>query len=152
MSHIPVLQNFQPVELCNLEYIPERGSSIDPHFDDFWVWGERLVTLNLLSETAYTMTSDKELGIKVKIPFPRRSLLVLYGPARHEWQHSICRSDIRSRRIGITVRELTAEFLEGGSEESVGKDLLETASSFQGVTVVEYEKKLQNEQLVNGVR
>lgn len=26
-----VLNNFIPVELCNLEYVPERGSSIDPH-------------------------------------------------------------------------------------------------------------------------
>lgn len=26
-----VLNDFIPVELCNLEYVPERGSSIDPH-------------------------------------------------------------------------------------------------------------------------
>uniref|UniRef100_A0A0G4GB93 Fe2OG dioxygenase domain-containing protein n=1 Tax=Chromera velia CCMP2878 TaxID=1169474 RepID=A0A0G4GB93_9ALVE len=46
-----VLRDFCPVELCNLEYDPERGSAIDPHLDDSWLWGERLVTLNLLSDT-----------------------------------------------------------------------------------------------------
>lgn len=53
-----VLQGFQPVEQCNLDYDPQRGSSIDPHFDDWWLWGERLVTLNLLSETVLTMSCD----------------------------------------------------------------------------------------------
>ncbi|KAI4790677.1 hypothetical protein KUCAC02_034476 [Chaenocephalus aceratus] len=36
------LEDFRPVEQCNLEYLPQRGSSIDPHLDDSWLWGERL--------------------------------------------------------------------------------------------------------------
>lgn len=52
------LSDFQTVELCNLEYEPSRGSSIDPHFDDDWLWGERLVTLNLLSDTWLTMSKS----------------------------------------------------------------------------------------------
>lgn len=51
----PELSDFNPVELCNLEYTPERGSSIDPHVDDFWLWGERLVTVNLNSSTVLTL-------------------------------------------------------------------------------------------------
>ncbi|XP_066455751.1 alpha-ketoglutarate-dependent dioxygenase alkB homolog 4 [Eleutherodactylus coqui] len=55
-NHI-VLKGFLPVEQCNLDYNPDRGSGIDPHFDDAWLWGERLVSLNLLSDTVLTMTS-----------------------------------------------------------------------------------------------
>ncbi|KAI5127937.1 Alpha-Ketoglutarate-Dependent Dioxygenase Alkb 4 [Manis pentadactyla] len=42
MGLYPVLEDFQPVEQCNLDYCPERGSAIDPHLDDTWLWGERL--------------------------------------------------------------------------------------------------------------
>lgn len=49
-------KDFFPVELCNLEYVPERGSAIVPHLDDSWLWGERLVLLNLESETKMTFT------------------------------------------------------------------------------------------------
>ncbi|KAM4796858.1 alpha-ketoglutarate-dependent dioxygenase alkB homolog 4 [Rhinophrynus dorsalis] len=58
MKQHAVLEGFLPVEQCNLDYNSERGSSIDPHFDDSWLWGERLVSLNLLSSTVLTMTSD----------------------------------------------------------------------------------------------
>ncbi|KAE8622618.1 hypothetical protein XENTR_v10005307 [Xenopus tropicalis] len=58
MKQHTVLEGFLPVEQCNLDYHSERGSSIDPHFDDSWLWGERLVSLNLLSDTVFTMTSD----------------------------------------------------------------------------------------------
>jgi len=56
MKALSFLTDFQVVEQCNLEYIPERGSQIEPHFDDDWLWGERLVTLNMLSETWLTMS------------------------------------------------------------------------------------------------
>ena len=52
------LRGFTPVELCNLDYSPERGAAIDPHMDDNWIWGERLVTLNLLSSTYLTFSND----------------------------------------------------------------------------------------------
>ena len=47
---------FNPVELCNLEYSPDRGAAIVPHLDDSWLWGDRLVTLNLCSRTILTFT------------------------------------------------------------------------------------------------
>lgn len=56
----PELSDFDPVELCNLEYTPERGSSIDAHVDDFWLWGERLVTVNLNSTTVLTLVPCSE--------------------------------------------------------------------------------------------
>ncbi|XP_055940366.1 alpha-ketoglutarate-dependent dioxygenase alkB homolog 4-like [Argiope bruennichi] len=50
------LSDFKPVELCHLDYSPDRGSAIDPHLDDFWIWGERLVTINLASSTVLTIS------------------------------------------------------------------------------------------------
>lgn len=47
---------FDPVELCNLDYDPDRGACIDAHLDDSWLWGDRLITLNLASPTYLTFT------------------------------------------------------------------------------------------------
>ncbi|XP_069801440.1 alpha-ketoglutarate-dependent dioxygenase alkB homolog 4 [Dendropsophus ebraccatus] len=58
MKNHTVLSGFLPVEQCNLDYNSDRGSAIDPHLDDSWLWGERLVSLNLLSDTVLTMTSS----------------------------------------------------------------------------------------------
>ena len=127
MKSTDILSDFQPVEMCNLEYEPSKGSAIDPHFDDFWLWGERLVTINLLSETCYTLTQSNS-NREIIISLPARSLIVLYGDARHIWMHSIARSHITTRRIGITIRELTAEFMEGGQSYDIGRQLLEKAA------------------------
>ena len=47
---------FRAVEQCSIEYRPETGASIEPHIDDCWIWGERIVQLNCLSETTLTLT------------------------------------------------------------------------------------------------
>uniref|UniRef100_A0A8C2TBQ4 AlkB homolog 4, lysine demethylase n=1 Tax=Coturnix japonica TaxID=93934 RepID=A0A8C2TBQ4_COTJA len=65
MEACSVLGGFLPVEQCNLDYRPERGSAIDPHFDDWWLWGERLVSLNLLSKTVLSMSCDSEDSIQL---------------------------------------------------------------------------------------
>lgn len=67
----------------------------------------------------------------VRIPMPRCSLLVLYGPARYAWEHSVLRKDIASRRICMAYREFTPEYLpEGEQYETVGKDIIEKAMQF----------------------
>lgn len=53
---IPLLQNFKTVEQCTLEYDSGRGASIDSHIDDCWIWGERVVTVNILGDSVLTMT------------------------------------------------------------------------------------------------
>ncbi|KAG8590254.1 hypothetical protein GDO81_006693 [Engystomops pustulosus] len=180
-----VLAGFLPVEQCNLDYNFDRGSAIDPHFDDSWLWGERLVSLNLLSETVLTMScsssdnlqlistldqwtepngncvhntdegvirGQSELQdcvphstsnttmvpyseVEVAIHLPRRSLVVLYGDARHKWMHAIHREHIKQRRVCSTFRELSAEFSAGGKEEAQGQMLLDIALGFQGKSV-----------------
>lgn len=179
------LDNFLAVELCALEYVPERGSCIVPHFDDRWVWGDRLITVNLLSETVLTLhrrldlTSDpisgecdefalalreflsssnsrvtSPLDVQVDIKLPPRSLNVLYDDARYKWLHSIKRENIRERRVALTFRELTDEFLPAEAQASstepvsaserrkqvnreTGRQLLELATHFDGVSLFE---------------
>lgn len=41
-----------------IEYSPERGAAIDPHFDDFWIWGERLCTLSLAHKAVMSFTRE----------------------------------------------------------------------------------------------
>ena len=38
------VQDFVPVELCNLEYDPARGAAIEPHKDDEW-WASVIVVV-----------------------------------------------------------------------------------------------------------
>ena len=135
--------NFKPVELCNLKYEPSRGASIDPHFDDFWLWGEFLITLNILSDTFLTMSPSNDLEsvigkCEVYVPLERRSLIFVYGDARYKWLHAIKPQHIRSLRVAITLRELTEEF-KRGDEYQLGHGLETIAMSFKGISVGEIE-------------
>ncbi|XP_044754076.1 alpha-ketoglutarate-dependent dioxygenase alkB homolog 4 [Coccinella septempunctata] len=164
-KNVPILQNFHTIEQCSLEYNAETGASIDPHIDDSWIWGERIVTVNLLSDSVLTMTinkkcdrynlncvkdytsvvdqilgSNKTFEIKnyqddidypiIRIPMPRRSLLVMFGSARYEWEHQIFRDDIAGRRVCLAYREFTPTFLDGGKDYHIGKEILEKAQKF----------------------
>uniref|UniRef100_A0A8R1I7L7 Alpha-ketoglutarate-dependent dioxygenase AlkB-like domain-containing protein n=1 Tax=Caenorhabditis japonica TaxID=281687 RepID=A0A8R1I7L7_CAEJA len=37
------LGNYQPFEMCNLEYEEVKRSTIEMHQDDMWIWGNRLI-------------------------------------------------------------------------------------------------------------
>lgn len=54
-----LLKGYEVIEQCSLEYDPSKGASIDPHIDDCWVWGERILTVNCLADSALTMTPFK---------------------------------------------------------------------------------------------
>ncbi|MED6282895.1 hypothetical protein CHARACLAT_003133 [Characodon lateralis] len=142
MQQEPNLEGFMPVEQCNLDYHPQRGSAIDPHLDDSWLWGERLVTINMLSDTVLTMSLEQGLPeweltgeVHVAVRLPRRCLVVLYGEARHRWKHAIHREDILERRVCSTYRELSAEFLPAGQQAELGDELLNIAFTFKGTPV-----------------
>ncbi|XP_064612230.1 alpha-ketoglutarate-dependent dioxygenase alkB homolog 4-like [Liolophura sinensis] len=135
MKRTSILKDFIPVELCNLDYNPDRGSAIDPHFDDFWIWGDRLVTLNLLSDSILSMTNEEQPHVEIQLPLLRRSLIVIFGPARQQWKHAIHRKHITSRRLAVTLRELSREFLPGGSGEEIGAELCKIALTFSGTAV-----------------
>lgn len=140
----PLLRMFRTIEQCSLEYDPVKGASIDPHIDDCWIWGERVVTVSLLSDSVLTLTlyegdrerynlpqvdryranlleryaTDEELNCLgrdavVRLPMPARSLMVLYGGPRYQWEHCVLREDIAVRRVCIAYREFTPPYLPG---------------------------------------
>lgn len=127
------MSDFQPVELCNLEYDPGRGSSIDPLIDETWLWGERLVTINYLTSTVLSLSRGEQGGkedvngvIEIAIEMPLQSLLVLYSDARYAWLDSVKRGGVNKRRLATTLRELTPRFLPGGEEhEIIGKQIFQ---------------------------
>jgi len=185
-SQIDILKDFQTVEQCSLEYNTERGASIDPHIDDCWIWGERIPTLSLLSDSVLTLNKFKgppskynlpdtltyplimkedgtvkseneileefnliEKGLLerkngpnnaaekcdsfpqiVRLPMPKRSLLVFYGSPRYEWEHSILREDIDLRRVCITYREITPPYLPCGPKADIGLPVIASGKQF----------------------
>ncbi|XP_068241101.1 alpha-ketoglutarate-dependent dioxygenase alkB homolog 4 [Palaemon carinicauda] len=185
-SSVDILKRFQTVEQCSLDYSVERGASIDPHIDDCWIWGERIPTLSMLSDSVLTLRKfvgaekkynlmerkhypsvmtvqgtvkeDSEIiesfkgdfqnvdaeiasnnGIQesplnsqmiIRLPMPRYSLLILFGPARYEWEHGILRQDIIDRRVCITYRELTPTYLPFGPQSEIGRQILEASKQF----------------------
>ncbi len=177
-SNVACLKDYRTVEQCSIEYRPETGACIEPHIDDCWIWGERIVQLNLLTDSHLTLfpyiaaegnegrynlpdvqdyprilddagrvifnpfhsdenvsqvpywRRDSTAGEAVRIPLPRRSLLVMYGEPRYDWEHCILREDISERRIVIAYRELTPTYLPGGPQEEIGREILDRAAKF----------------------
>lgn len=161
---VPLLNDFLTIEQCSLEYDPKKGASIDPHIDDCWIWGERVVTVNCLSDSVLTLNLykgddtkynlkcvndystdlikefDKNLekynDIVVRIPMPNRSLIVMYGPARYQWMHCVLREDIKERRVCIAYREFTKPYLMKGLEYTKGEPVLEKGQNFWEHSVI----------------
>ena len=79
---------------------------------------------------AYPIKNSIDNNYVVRIPLPRRSLLILYGNPRYNWEHCVLRKDIASRRIVIAYRELTPTYLPNGSEATIGQEILEKADNF----------------------
>ncbi|XP_014480570.1 PREDICTED: alpha-ketoglutarate-dependent dioxygenase alkB homolog 4 [Dinoponera quadriceps] len=161
-GQVPLLRDFNTVEQCSLEYDPVRGASIDPHIDDCWIWGERIVTVNVLGDSVLTMTPYRgqinrynldcvpnynssvlkddvcnntqaahiDDDVVVRLPMPAGSLMILYGPARYKWEHSVLREDVVSRRVCLAYRELTPPYLENGENREEASEILRQATFF----------------------
>jgi alkylated DNA repair protein alkB family protein 4 len=52
---------FECIECLCLEYTQEMGSHIDPHKDDSWLWGERLISLSLAGECTMSFIADVDI-------------------------------------------------------------------------------------------
>lgn len=155
-EQIAIMKDYFTIEQCSLEYNPKLGASIDPHVDDCWIWGERIVTLSLQTDTVLTLTPhhikyNNQYNIDyipnveclpipentanypvdvVRILMPRRSLLVLYGKPRYLWEHCILREDIKERRVCIAYREFTPPYLKEGDKFTESCDILHKAKCF----------------------
>uniref|UniRef100_A0AC34G3K1 Alpha-ketoglutarate-dependent dioxygenase AlkB-like domain-containing protein n=1 Tax=Panagrolaimus sp. ES5 TaxID=591445 RepID=A0AC34G3K1_9BILA len=120
-----ILNSYQPFELCNLEYEPSRLSAIELHQDDMWIWGNRLISLNLLSDSVMTYENSQSKQI-VFVFMQRRYLLSMFNEARYKWKHGIFSHHIIGRRIALTMREPAEAFQIGGElYEKYGKELIE---------------------------
>jgi len=91
------------------EYLPGQG--ISAHVDHLG-WGPVVCSLSLLSRISMTFELEAE---RVDVELPARSLAVLAGPSRTEWNHSIAsrKSDRvqgsrvqRERRVSFTFRTI----------------------------------------------
>ena len=78
----------------------------------------------------YSFCEEDNLNEIVRIPLPRRSLLIFYGQPRYQWEHCILREDVRSRRVIIAYREFTPTYLPGGTKQQVGEEILNRARQF----------------------
>lgn len=88
---VPALEDYKTVEQCSIEYRPETGACIDPHIDDCWIWGERIVQLNLMSSSVLSMIPYKGDKTKYNLPdiatFPRvmgDTGTVIFNPFRNK--------------------------------------------------------------------
>ena len=134
-KHPGLFDMFAPVEFCLLEYTPERGSYIRPHYDDMWIWGDRLVTVNLLSETALRLTREFRIPpYEIIIKMPARSLIVIRGEARYDWHHSINRYDIKARRIAMTWREFSEEIIKDEEHSDFVNQVFQLANQVDEAT------------------
>jgi alkylated DNA repair protein alkB family protein 4 len=70
------------------------------------------------------------MDVVMRVPMPRRSLLVMFGPARYVWEHRVLREDVLQRRVCLAYREFTPTYLEGGKHASEGSVILDTARNF----------------------
>lgn len=93
------------------EYLPGQGISLHRDYETF---DDTVVSLSLLSPCVMDFSRVAD-GSKESLLLERRSLLVLSGPARHEWQHGIAgrKNDIwqgvkipRERRLSVTFRSV----------------------------------------------
>lgn len=120
---------FVPIQVNANDYAGSGGGAdpgagnLDPHVDEPWIWGERVVGVSLGADAAITFiprpacASDgtpeaacvAAQGFKLQLP--RRSAFVMAGAARHEWLHGIAAADVAGRRLSLTVRELAGSLL-----------------------------------------
>ena len=134
-KHPDLIQNFVPVEFCILEYTPQRGSYIRPHYDDTWIWGDRLITVNLLSDTALRLTKEFKIPpYEILIKMPSRSLIVIKGEARYDWHHSINRYDIKARRVALTWREFSDEIVADQEYRDFVTEVFSISNQIEPVT------------------
>ena len=106
---LSVLDGFNPIEMVALEYEQNRGSHIEPHLDDVWAWGPRIVGISLLSDSHMLFIKKDNHGAEevVKVSLPARSAYVMSGDSRYKWLHAISPSLVTSRRISLTFREMS---------------------------------------------
>lgn len=78
-----IIQDFTPTQCIVNEYTRSQG--IAPHIDKL-SFGPIIISISLNADTVMVFTRDTEV---FEYLLPRRSIVMLSGPARYEYKHSI---------------------------------------------------------------
>lgn len=84
----------------------------------------------LRSPLASSQQLDSFSKTLIKVPMPNRSLIVMYGMPRYQFEHSVLRTDINTRRVCIAYREFTPMYLTNGKSYDKSEAIFKTAKSF----------------------
>ena len=97
-----VLKGFAPDEANVNDYSKSEGSRLLMHWDDRGLYEEILCSVTVLGECVMTFRPSGSSNFRkdegqgeegtdeaVRMHIPARSLLVLRGAARYEWQHGV---------------------------------------------------------------
>lgn len=103
-------------EIGNLFYKHEKGAHIEPHIDDSWIWGSRIIGINLLSDTKITFSknisyNNKEFYVYADLPLKKGDIYLMTNNARYSWYHSISKENLNNDRLVITLREFDKNYL-----------------------------------------
>jgi len=135
------LEVYRTMDAFVLRYREEDASNLDLHVDDTFAYGEAILDLSLESAGVMTFLRERRLAGGeaswecVRVALPPRSLAILYGPARFEWEHGILAYDIRGRRTSITLRTLSGALRrtdEGRLVERIAETTPRGADSIRG--------------------
>lgn len=99
-------------EIGNLYYSSKLGAHIEPHIDDVWIWGDRIIGINLVSNTILTfIIEDNNLNVifEIDLYIKPGDLYMMSGLSRYKWKHCVRRENISNDRVVVTLRE----FVEG---------------------------------------
>ena len=125
------LSCYETTDVFVLRYRSREQSNLDFHLDDVFAYGELILDLSLESDSVISFYRGRPEGeIKytadhpidpacVRVPIPARSMLVLFGAARFEWEHAIRAPDIATQRTSITLRTLSSTVLETEAGQAV---------------------------------
>jgi alkylated DNA repair protein alkB family protein 4 len=131
---LDALARYETTDVFVLRYLEREASNLDFHRDDTFAYGEAILDLSLESDSMLTFIDGprddddpKELEC-VRVPLPVRSLAIVYGVARFDWDHAVLAYDIVGRRTSITMRTLSETLRQ--TEE--GKSVLLRARGQEG--------------------
>jgi alkylated DNA repair protein alkB family protein 4 len=106
LNTIEFLKDFAIDEIGNLYYEASMGAHIDPHIDHYWIWGDRIVGINLLSETFITFSIEHDnFSYEIDLPIGTGDVYVMTEESRYIWKHSVKKENVNKDRIVMTMRE-----------------------------------------------
>ena len=105
------LADYTTTDAFVLRYSERERSNLDFHVDDLHAYGEAILDVSLDSDSVLSFlgpaAAAAETWVCVRVPLPARSIAVVYGAARRDWQHAILPGDVRGIRTSITLRTLS---------------------------------------------